>query len=361
MLMPEVWILGGTGRSGRVIATELLRRNITPTLVGRDAVRLRKAAEKLPGEVRTVVAESVDASATQIRRRTPDVVINTIGPFVTTAEPIVRACLPATHYIDLANDVATATRLLLLQDEVRAAGPTVVTGSGFGATATESLVVKLCENHPTPQHVRVDMIPSLEIEAGPLGEALAASMTEGLPGVPGGRRFGGRRYRDGRLSPMRLAGEPHTLSLPDGSRVTSVGVPLGELVAAQRASGAASVVSGSTELPSSPIMRAIVPLAAQLMAIKPLRTFATRRLAAVEIKPRPRPREHSWAHAVVEWVDGGTRTGWLRIEDAQTFTGTVPAEVTRRLLAGEGRPGVHFPAALFGPSLAEDCGGTYLV
>ena len=38
-----VWILGGTGRSGRAIAAELVSRGITPVLVGRDAARLAEA------------------------------------------------------------------------------------------------------------------------------------------------------------------------------------------------------------------------------------------------------------------------------------------------------------------------------
>ena len=64
-------------------------------------------------------------------------------------------------------------------------------------------------------------------------------MTEGLPGVPGGRRYGGRRYRGGRLAPARLAGAPVRLRLPDGGgEVTTSSMPLGELVAAQRASRA---------------------------------------------------------------------------------------------------------------------------
>jgi hypothetical protein len=63
----------------------------------------------------------------------------------------------------------------------------------------------------------------------------------------------------------------------------------------------------------------------------------------------------------VEWADGSTQEGWLRVGDAQVFTGAVPAEVTRRLLAGEGRPGAFTPAALFGPSLALACGGEYVI
>jgi hypothetical protein len=47
--------------------------------------------------------------------------------------------------------------------------------------------------------------------------------------------------------------------------------------------------------------------------------------------------------------------------EAQSWTGAVPAEVVRRLLAGEGRPGAYTPASLFGPSLAEACGAEYLI
>jgi hypothetical protein len=81
----------------------------------------------------------------------------------------------------------------------------------------------------------------------------------------------------------------------------------------------------------------------------------------VELKAHDRPREHSYGHAVVTWPDGTTREGWLRLGDAQTFTGAVPAEIARRLLAGQGRPGAFTPVALFGPSLAEACGADYVL
>src|SRR4051812_6398136 len=88
--MTEVWILGGTGRSGRAIAAELLRRGIRPVLVGRDAGGLEETAGGLEetaggldgaagrlgeapgapgakaGGLRTVVAGSVAATADAI-------------------------------------------------------------------------------------------------------------------------------------------------------------------------------------------------------------------------------------------------------------------------------------------------------
>src|SRR6202789_3550583 len=143
----EVWILGGTGRSGRAIAAELLSRGLSPVLVGRDATRLHTAAATLPAQAtsptRTVVAAPIEAAAAEIQRQQPAVVINTIGPFTTTAGPIVRACLTGSHYVDLANDLPAVAALLNLDQQAVAAGKTLVTGAGFGVTATESVVVQL--------------------------------------------------------------------------------------------------------------------------------------------------------------------------------------------------------------------------
>jgi hypothetical protein len=372
----EVWILGGTGRSGRAIAAELVSRDIAPVLVGRDAARLAEAARQTPGGPRTLVAGSIDELTRQIRQQQPAVVINTIGPFSTTAPPIVQACLQASSdYLDLANDVAAVSAVLALNEAATAAGHTIITGAGFGVTATESVVVKLTQDQPaqdqptptptpgrlTPARVRVDMVPSLASEAGPVGAALAGTILEGLPGVDGGGRFQGRRYKNGRLAPARIGGDVAHLVLPDGSQVTTAGMPLGELIAAQRASGAPDVVAASSEAPSAPVIRAIMPLALALLQIAPVRAFATNRLARVQLKAHDRPREHSYGHAVIQWPDGTTREGWLQLGDAQAFTGAVPAEIARRLLAGQGRPGAHTPAALFGSSLAEACGARYLI
>jgi short subunit dehydrogenase-like uncharacterized protein len=369
----EVWILGGTGRSGRAIAAELVGRGLSPVLVGRDATRLQNAATNLPApatiSARTVVAASIEATAAEIQRQQPAVVINTIGPFTTTAGPIVRACLPGSHYVDLANDLPAVAALLDLDQQATATGKTLVTGAGFGVTATESVVVRLSQppGRPSdpalaeaPARVRVDMVPSLAMEAGVLGEALAGTILDGFPDARGRGRYEGRRYENGHLVRARIAGDQASLTLPDGTQVTTASMPLGELIAAQRASGAPSVISASSEAPSSPAVRAVLPLATTLLAIGPVRAFARRRLAGVKFKARERPREYSYGHARLEWPDGTVQEGWLRLGDAQTFTGAVAAEVAHRLLNGQGRPGAYTPAALFGPSLAEACGAEYL-
>jgi short subunit dehydrogenase-like uncharacterized protein len=339
----EIWILGATGRVGRGVVARLARTDATPVVVGRDRERLRRLGEGL----RTVVADGPDAVAAEIGRQRPAVVVNTIGPFSRTARPIARACPPGGHYVDLANDLRAFTALLGLDAEAKAAGSTLVTGAGFGALATEAVVATLCRDRPRPSAVRVDAVPSVETEAGPLGAALAATLVDGMT-------LGGRRYADGRPVRARLGGDAQRLTLPDGDTVTSAGnVPTGDLLAARLASGAPSVSAGSALLPAQPL---VLGLARALLTPSPVRRFAVRRLARTRLAARPRPREHSWGHAVVHWPDGTHREGWLRTGDAMDFTVAALAEAALRLARGDAAPGAYTTAAAFGPDIAGVCG-----
>ena len=356
--MAEVWVLGGTGRTGRGVAAALARDGVEPVLVGRDAQRLEAVAD--PEGWRSLTLDGVDAMAAAVRAEAPAVVLSTVGPFTRSGPRLVEACLAASsHYVDLANDLAAVPAVLARAADAARAGCTLVTGAGFGVAATESVVVRLCDGTRRAASVRTTMLPSLELDGGRVGDALAGTVLDGLPGVPGGGRFGGRRVRDGRLSPAPIGGEVRELVTPEGDRVRAGLMPLGELVAAQRASGATSVDCASSEAPSGRV-RTALRLGSGLLAVGPVRRLAARRLAALRFPARPAPRAHSWGHAAVTWEDGTTSEGWLRLPEAQAATVAVAAEVCRRLATGEGRPGAFTPVALFGSGLATSVGGTYV-
>jgi hypothetical protein len=99
-----------------------------------------------------------------------------------------------------------------------------------------------------------------------------------------------------------------------------------------------------------------------ILRIEVVRRFATRRIAAIEVKPTAAtvPRA-SWSHASVEWGSEPPRHGWLRTGDAMAFTADVMARVAIRLANGEGTPGAYTPGALFGFELACECGGEIVV
>lgn len=172
---------------------------------------------------------------------------------------------------------------------------------------------------------------------------------------------GGRLVRNGRLARARLGAEPMRLTTPDDDVVTTASLPSGELLAAWRASGADSVVATSSEVPTGAATRLINPAASAFLRLPAIAGFAARRLAQVPLKAQARPRASSWAHARVEWPSGEVREGWLRADDAMDFTIRSVAEVTQRLLQGEGRPSVYTPGILFGPKLVDAAGGEFVI
>jgi short subunit dehydrogenase-like uncharacterized protein len=302
-----------------------------------------------PRAARTLAASSLDAVVARIRADRPSVVVNTVGPFTETAEKLARACLPGSHYLDLANDVQSFSEVLDLHERAVAAGRTLVPGAGFGAAATESVVAALCAGRPEPERVRTDMVPSVASEDGTIGQALAASIVDAVP-------ESGRRYVDGHLERVTPGHDAVLLTLPDCTQVTTAGMPLGELVAARRASGAPSVVAASTLAPTGGLVRALLPVAGLALSAGPVRRITRRRVAAVRTRTRERPREHSYAHARVEWADGTVGEGWLRARDAGDFTAAVAAEVARRLTEGRGPAGAHTPIAALGIEIVSAAG-----
>lgn len=350
----EVWILGATGRIGSETAKQIFARGNVPVLVGRNKHRLSQLAQQLGTDTPILVITSLEDIVAKIRQSRPALVINTIGPFTETTHAIGVACLPYSHYVDIANDVVSTSTILDLNEKAKAADKTLVTGAGFGVLATESIVLKLCQDTPVAEMVRVDALPSVALQNGTMGEALAATIIDGLPD-------GGRRYHNGRLIRNHLASQPTKITTPDGRSTVTGSVPFGELIAAQRASKATNVIAASSEVPSSPMIRAILPLASLLLHSKPLRTIAKRQLAAVKFSAKPRPHEFSWGHAQVRWPDGKQAEGWYRTGDAQEATAVILAEVATRIVNGEGQSGAYTPGALFGPELAEAVGGTFII
>jgi short subunit dehydrogenase-like uncharacterized protein len=350
-----IWILGATGRIGRAVARRLAAQGLAPVLVGRDAEALATLVASLGGNASVRVSGALSDTARMMGQERPRVVVNTIGPFTHTALLIAQACRPGTHYVDLSNELPSVLELLAQDGRARQAGSIVVTGAGFGVLATECVVLTLCRDRPAAARVRCSAIPAVENEPGRIGEAFAASIT-------GAFAYGGRQYEAGELTDARLLGDYSLVLLPDGRRIGTATGPTGELEAARRSSGAPSVVSATSMVPSSAMLRATLPALSALMRIGAVRRFATRRIASVVIKPtRKEAPPVSWSHARVDWPSGESREGWMRTGDAMVFTADVVTEVVARLARGEGSPGAYTPGALFGPELATSCLGEIIV
>src|SRR5262249_61322722 len=97
----SVVVFGASGYTGRCVVAELKQRAMKAVLVGRDVEKLsRLAAEHPVVEVR--VASMDDASSLDRALAGGSLVIHCAGPFVDTAEPVIKGGAPApARYLDV--------------------------------------------------------------------------------------------------------------------------------------------------------------------------------------------------------------------------------------------------------------------
>jgi short subunit dehydrogenase-like uncharacterized protein len=115
-----VAVVGATGYTGRFVVADLLRRGITPIAIARNAVALK--AEDFDQKVIRRQATLDDAGSLDRSFEGAQAVINTATPFLGTADAVASAALRAKiHYIDVASDQVSPTKLFDRSEELLAA------------------------------------------------------------------------------------------------------------------------------------------------------------------------------------------------------------------------------------------------
>ena len=99
-MAPRIVLFGATGYTGRLTAEAMAAAGARPVLAGRDRARLEALAGRLGG---LEVAEADTARPDSVRGLVGrgDVLVSTVGPFLTRGEPAVRAAVEAgAAYLD---------------------------------------------------------------------------------------------------------------------------------------------------------------------------------------------------------------------------------------------------------------------
>jgi short subunit dehydrogenase-like uncharacterized protein len=310
--MSNILILGATGTMGRLIARQAAQRGLSLVLAGRDLDQLVQLAENLaPAPVRVALADLGDPRSLVAG---VDLVVHTVGPFSRHAGPVVEACMHAgVAYIDLANELPAVQDLLQRDAEARRRGVVLVTGAGFGVVATETLALRLAQRSEE-RLVEVQLATARAVASTSAG--VRATVAEALTG-------GSARYAEGQLVAVPLGVGGRTVAFPDRPRQV-IPLPVGDLVAAQRATGAPNVV-----------------VYGDISA----RSESTQDAAEM--------RSYAWAAATT--TSGQCVEARLTMGEGLQASASIAVEVATRVLASPA-PGAWTPGQLFGPQLAEACG-----
>src|SRR5262245_18319869 len=129
---PRVAVFGAYGHTGRFIVRELAARGYQLILSGRDAVKLSTLAADAPGAV-VLPASITESSSLDRILAGAAVVVNSAGPCLDTAIPVIEAALRGrTHYIDVTAEQRAASAAFERFDPgARASGIIVLPAMAF--------------------------------------------------------------------------------------------------------------------------------------------------------------------------------------------------------------------------------------
>ncbi|OYQ08361.1 hypothetical protein B7L09_23200 [Pseudomonas mandelii] len=319
--MSTLLIYGATGYTGRMAAGRAKALGLTFEIAGRNHQRLAALARQLNVPYRTFTPDVQTAQALS----GVTVLLNCAGPFVLTAEPLMRACLEAgVDYLDITAEINVYRLAERLGED---AGVMLLPGVGWDVVPTDCLALHVARRVEQPQSLRIAL-------------QVAGSMSRGSANSVGEIIGAGLMVRvDGVLVPAPDA-QPRHFDFGDGP-VLCVPLSFGDLVTGWHSTGIPNIAM-------------FVHIAGD--------AFPEGDLSQLPDGPTSEERDAHRARAVVEvtGADGAIARSVIETVNGYSYTPLAAVEAARRVLEGERRPGFATPAQVFGGGFAESIAGTVI-
>lgn len=322
--MQKLMVYGASGYTGRMAAEQAHAAGLPLVLGGRSRAPLIQLGDRLGADCRIFGLSDSDA----IDEALVDVfaVLNCAGPYMDTAEPLMRAAIRSgVHYLDIAAELDSYRLAEELDGAAEAAGVMLLPGSGGSVAMLGCLAGHAATRVKRPRKVAIALHVAGSMSRGSAISASRNLLAETLV------------LQDGQVT-QRPAGETALFDFGHGE-VPCFGVTLPDIITIGRSTGIPDVetylhVSGNA--------------------------FPEGDLTALPDGPDAAEREANRYQAAVAITaaDGTIARSMLDTVNGYSFTPMAAAEAARRVLAGEFRAGFQTPAGLFGSGFAETIADT---
>jgi short subunit dehydrogenase-like uncharacterized protein len=152
--MNKLLIYGATGYTGKMVARQAKMAGLDFVVAGRDTKKLDALASELGVTYRSFELEGLTASLRALI--SIDAVLNCAGPFVRTAEPLMRACIASgIHYLDITAEINVYRLAERLADDAARADVMLMPGVGWDVVPTDCLAVQVASRVENPVSLRI--------------------------------------------------------------------------------------------------------------------------------------------------------------------------------------------------------------
>lgn len=329
--MGGLLIYGATGYTGRLASEYAKGLQLDLAIAGRSRGKIEKLARSLG--VSFAVFDVHEHAAVDSALGQKQALLNCAGPFMRTAEPLMKACLRnGVHYLDVAAEMDSYLLAEKLDAKACQAGITLMPGCGGSVVMLGCLADFAIQRTQRPQTIDI----ALHV-AGSMSRGSAVSATENIGAAPCLRRA------DGNLVEYEEAPDAPTgavFDFGDGrGPVACTPITLPDLLTISKTTGIANIntyvnISGAV-LPKGDL---------ELLPDGPS-------LSEREANPYQ-------AAVAVTSENGSVQRATLHTVNGYTFTSQASIEAAKRVLAGGIRVGFQTPAGCFGAGFVDTVDGS---
>ena len=341
--MKRWMIYGANGYTGRIISQLAHSQGLRPVLAGRN----RDAVLALGAELglETSVFALTPRSEVQAHLLGCELVLHCAGPFIETSAPMAEACIGAgAHYVDITGEIPVFAGLYERDERAKDAGVMLLGGGGFDVVPTDCVALKLKQELPHADTLRLAFDAVSTPSGGTMRSALAQVSS------------GGKVRENGLLVTIPLLSRRVHATLR-GQKRTVFSVPWGDVFTAFH----------TTAIPNIEVYKVFSP--AEVRMAKTARPFLGLLGLAPVLKLAQNLAGHSGPTAEdrtkgASYVWGQASAGRECVEiqletiEGYQFTAEAAVRIAGRILNGEVRPGYQTPAAVYGADFALEIPGT---
>jgi len=340
------WILyGATGYTGRLVASEAVRRGLRPVLGGRDKGGVASIAAELGLDSKAFSLADPDRLREAIRGAR--LVLHCAGPFSETAEPMIAACIDeGVHYLDITGEIDVFALAQSQDAAARRADVVLIPGVGFDVVPGDCLAASMVEALPAA----TELLLAFEATGG-ASPGTAKTSIEGI-------RKGGCIRRDGQLVTVPLAWNSRRIPFAHAER-SAVTIPWGDVFTAFVSTGIPDI-EVYMALPESTIawLRRLRWMQG-LIGWSPVQAFLKSRVGRSLKGPSEERRGTSYCElwGQVKSADGRTVSATMTTPNGYDLTVSASLGIVEFLLHQSVEGGYYTPSLLMGAAYAASLPG----
>jgi short subunit dehydrogenase-like uncharacterized protein len=342
-------IYGATGYTGKLMAEEAVKRELSPILAGRSETKLQPLAVQLGLEYSAFPLDSLDTVIKALQSAKVELVLHVAGPFIFTSDIMIRACLAVgAHYLDITGEIPVYQNAYSYHQQALDKQIVIMPGVGFDVVPSDCLLKYVAD--------QVDEATQLEVAFHT--HDIVVSRGTLKSGIEIIRTVGNLVRRNDELVKVPFASETRTFRFISGEAF-AVQNMWGDVVTAYQTTGVPNITTYFVYSQASEWQLRFLYRLAPLLNIGFIRRWFQRQIDKMPLGPSPEQQQtaHVDIYAKASNARGESAEAWLETCEAYRFTALASLRAVELVLDGH-YSGAMTPAGAFGADFVLEMAGT---